>query len=76
MLKLIFCPGHAGVIGNEYADQTPTSGSLTLNLPTVLANVKELLHTKCLEREWHQMRLQQSLSYQWQAAQMHEPNDD
>ena len=47
MLKWIFCPGHAGVIGNERADflagQAPISGALTLDPPTVLANVKEFL---------------------------------
>ena len=47
MLYWIFCPGHAGVIGNERADtlagQAPISGDLTLDPPTVLANVNECL---------------------------------
>ena len=47
MLYWIFCPGHAGVIGNERADtlagQAPISGDLTLDPPTVLANENELL---------------------------------
>ena len=43
MLKWIFCPGHAGVIDNEWADflagQAPIIDKMTLDPPTVLANV-------------------------------------
>ena len=47
LLKWIFCPGHAGVIGNERADflagQATIGGTLTLDPPTILANVNEFL---------------------------------
>ena len=41
-LRSIFCPGHAGVIGNECTDtlvgQATNDGTLTLDPPTILAN--------------------------------------
>ena len=56
-LQWIFCPGHADVIGNERADtlagQAPISGELTLDPPTILANVKEfLLYHEPLENSY------------------------
>ena len=45
-LQWIFCPGHAGVIGNERADQLAGSakieGVLTLDSPTVIGVVRDL----------------------------------
>ena len=46
-LTWLFCPGHAGVLGNERADQlagsAPITGTLTLDPATVIDNVKESL---------------------------------
>ena len=47
VLNWIFFSGYTGVTGNERADtlsgQAPISGDLTLDPPTVLANVNECL---------------------------------
>ena len=49
-LLWIFCPGHAGVHGNERADtlagMADIAGELTLDPPTVLSLVKDLLSKK------------------------------
>ena len=49
-LQWIFCPGHAGVKGNERADKLAGSanieGTLTLDPPTVTALVREHLVNK------------------------------
>ena len=49
-LQWIFCPGHAGVKGNERADKLAGSanieGTLTLDPPTVTALVREHLFSK------------------------------
>ena len=49
-LLWIFCPGHAGVHGNERADKlagmADIAGELTLDPPTVLSLVKDLLEKK------------------------------
>ena len=46
-LQWIFCPGHAGVCGNERADKLAGSaaieGGLTLDPPTVLSTVRDHL---------------------------------
>ena len=46
-LQFIFCPGHAGVVGNERADKLAGSanieGGLTLDAPTVLSTVRDHL---------------------------------
>ena len=53
----IFCPGHAGVAGNEKADklagEAKVGGKLTLDPPTVLTAVAESLKEKREESKSH-----------------------
>ena len=53
----IFCPGHAGVTGNERADklagEAKVGGKLTLDSPTVLTAVAENLNRNREESSSH-----------------------
>ena len=53
----VFCPGHAGVNGNERADKlagdAETRGTLVLDPPTVMASVKEWFNDNRVESESH-----------------------
>ena len=77
MLYWIFCPGHAGVIGNQRADtlpgQAPISRELNLDPPTVLANVNDFL---LMHEPLTNSYTLDALKEKWQAAQMYEPDDD
>ena len=57
----IFCPGHAGVSGNERADRlagdAATRGTLVLDPPTVMASVEEWINDNRVVSESHTLEI-------------------
>ena len=55
-LQWIFCPGHAGVCGNERADKLAGSaiveGSFTLDAPTVMSTIRYHLASSKVEESY------------------------
>ena len=57
----IFCPGHAGVSGNDRADRlagdAATRGTLVLDPPTVMASVEEWINDNRVVSESHTLEI-------------------